>query len=293
MSAQDYISRSILEPLGLTRTTWNPTGFDGVATGYRYSAFGLWEKEAYLVGNNSGAVFGGLYSCAADLAIWARFMLQPWQGQNPAWASILAMESIRELQEVRELISADTCEKDVGYEDVADGRAYGYGLRIFGRANYNSVGHSGGIPGIGCHLRWIPRLGIGAIAFANRTYAPAWSLVRVALDEVGEVYLSAALSAEARHYLESIANKFLAYVWAKERKGEGNLFAENVFLDKTREEWFIEFADLVKSEGEIPRVTALRTPSALRVNIHLSSLKIVQLNLTPTKPALIQSIKVI
>lgn len=293
MSAQDYISHSILKPLGLTRTTWDPTAFDGVATGYRYSAFGVWEKEPYLVGKNSGAIFGGLYSCASDLATWARFMLQPWHGPNPTWANILALESIGELQELRALICADTCERDVGYEDVPDGRAYGYGLRIFGRANYNSIGHSGGIPGIGCHLRWIPRLGIGAVAFANRTYAPAWSLVRVALDEASEVHLSATLPADARHYLESIANKFLAYVWVNDRKSEADLFAENVFLDKTREEWVLEFADLMSAEGKSPNIISIRTPSALRVNIHLSSLRKLELNLTPTRPALIQSIKII
>jgi CubicO group peptidase (beta-lactamase class C family) len=55
---------------------------------------------------------------------------------------------------------------------LSDG--YGYGLTsgvhsLYGRV----VAHSGGLPGFGSHVRWLPDRGVGVMVFANRTYGPA------------------------------------------------------------------------------------------------------------------------
>ena len=51
----------------------------------------------------------------------------------------------------------------------------GYGFGLFVRSDMelgHVVGHSGGYPGFGSHMRWHPASGIGVIALGNRTYFP-------------------------------------------------------------------------------------------------------------------------
>src|SRR5690606_40885487 len=56
----------------------------------------------------------------------------------------------------------------------AESLSYGYGLETrldtrFGRV----VCHSGGYPGYGSHMRWVPGLGGGIVALGKATYHPA------------------------------------------------------------------------------------------------------------------------
>ncbi len=44
------------------------------------------------------------------------------------------------------------------------------------------VGHSGGLPGYGSNMRWLPGRRVGAVALANATYAPMRLLTRRMLE---------------------------------------------------------------------------------------------------------------
>jgi hypothetical protein len=48
---------------------------------------------------------------------------------------------------------------------------YGFGLGVSSNCDFALfVGHSGGLPGFGSVMRWLPEYGVGIIAFGNRTY---------------------------------------------------------------------------------------------------------------------------
>jgi hypothetical protein len=52
----------------------------------------------------------------------------------------------------------------------------GYGFGTFVRSDMELgtvVGHSGGYPGFGSHMRWHPASGVGVVVLGNRTYFPA------------------------------------------------------------------------------------------------------------------------
>src|SRR5690606_28941821 len=52
---------------------------------------------------------------------------------------------------------------------------YGYGLRVQQTSLFRrSVSHTGGLPGFGPLLRWLPDQGAGIVALGNRTYS-GWS----------------------------------------------------------------------------------------------------------------------
>lgn len=60
---------------------------------------------------------------------------------------------------------------------------YGFGLRIWQTcAIRHQVAHSGGLPGYGSHMRWLPEHGVGIIALGNLTYTSWTRVVDDAID---------------------------------------------------------------------------------------------------------------
>jgi CubicO group peptidase (beta-lactamase class C family) len=58
-----------------------------------------------------------------------------------------------------------------------DAGGYGYGLRVGQTCDFGHlVWHSGGLPGFGSLMRWLPEYGVGFIALGNRTYT-GWGVV--------------------------------------------------------------------------------------------------------------------
>ena len=59
----------------------------------------------------------------------------------------------------------------------AERRRYGYGLGIRQTCDFRTiVAHSGGLPGFGSQMRWLPDEGVGFIAMGNLTYT-GWGTV--------------------------------------------------------------------------------------------------------------------
>ena len=64
-----------------------------------------------------------------------------------------------------------------------DGGGYGFGHQVLHDDRFGTiVGHSGGLPGYGSNMRWLPGRRIGAVALANSTYAPMRLLTRRMLE---------------------------------------------------------------------------------------------------------------
>jgi CubicO group peptidase (beta-lactamase class C family) len=179
----DFIRDRLMRPLGMTRSGFEAAEVSepaGLASGYR-RAPGGWEEIAPEP-CGAFAPMGGVFSCVRDLARWvAGFASAFPSGQTQAGeAHPLRPASRREMQ----LPQVPTgWEKLVSFP--ADGfvTAYGFGLSVsedpvLGRL----VGHGGGYPGFGSHMRWHPATGTGAIALGNVTYARMQPLTSLLLD---------------------------------------------------------------------------------------------------------------
>jgi hypothetical protein len=60
---------------------------------------------------------------------------------------------------------------------------YGYGLGISQSCEFGHVvAHSGGLPGYGSQMRWLPEYGVGFIALGNRTYTGWGGVITEALE---------------------------------------------------------------------------------------------------------------
>ena len=164
---QAYVRRTLLEPLGMTRTT-----FDAIAASAGDYAFGyrldgeFWSRERIEPDGEVGAM-GGLATTVPDYARWVAFLLSAWPARDDPEAGPVQRASVRELA----LYHAPPHEFDP--ERPMPPTAYGYGLAntadpVLGRLLH----HAGGLPGYGSHVLMLPDRGWGVFAFANRTYAP-------------------------------------------------------------------------------------------------------------------------
>src|SRR5262245_30743003 len=74
---QARISRDLLAPLGMTRTTWARPQDDDIAEAYHWRDR-AWVPEPTTPGDGTIAPMGGLWSTVEDLARWVSYFLDAW-----------------------------------------------------------------------------------------------------------------------------------------------------------------------------------------------------------------------
>jgi CubicO group peptidase (beta-lactamase class C family) len=167
---RDYIAANILKPLGLTSTTLEPRAVAAqrLAHGYRWEDE-RWKEEPQLPDGAFGAM-GGMLTSTRDLAKYVSVYLSAWPPRDGAETAPIRRASLREMQQLwRPAPTTVTRDATTGTQLNAGG--YGYGLRVSENCSYSHiVAHSGGLPGFGSQMRWLPEYGVGIIAMGNRTY---------------------------------------------------------------------------------------------------------------------------
>jgi CubicO group peptidase (beta-lactamase class C family) len=162
MPYEQYVTERLLEPLGLTRTSW--TGEAPVARGYFVDPYA--ERvlpERYDVDLRGGAAAGALWSTTGDLCSWGAFLADP----DP---EILAPETVEEMHALQAMADPDTWRL-----------GYGLGLMLFRRGERLFAGHDGGMPGHVTMLRYARREKVGSVVFMA-TSAPGPRAIEVGLD---------------------------------------------------------------------------------------------------------------
>ena len=165
---QSFIRRTILNPLGMTRTTFDaPDAARGdYAWGYRLDD-GKWSRERIEPDGEVGAM-GGLATSVPDYARYVAFLLDAWPARDAPDPGPVRRASVRELA----LWQSPPFPPGTIDGQPAPPSAYGYGIvhsvdPRLGRCLH----HSGGLPGYGSHVLLLPDRGWGVMAFGNRTYA--------------------------------------------------------------------------------------------------------------------------
>jgi CubicO group peptidase (beta-lactamase class C family) len=178
---QRFVSERMLAPLGMWSTTWDVPDPTARLFGHRWRD-SRWQEEAEPLADGDWAPMAGLWSTVADLARWMSFFMDALPARNDADDALLARSSRREMQTIHRVAEPDD---PPGAPAVA---GYGYGLWVehdetLGRV----VGHRGGLPGFGSHMRWLPDRRIGVVALANATYAPMHGATLAVLGRLRDV----------------------------------------------------------------------------------------------------------
>jgi CubicO group peptidase (beta-lactamase class C family) len=163
---QDVVTERLLRPLGMTSTTWDPPDHDRWLRPMRRLDDTFVEERA-TPGDGLLAPMGGLWSTVSDLARWVAWLDDAFPARDGPDDGPLSRASRREMQ---------TVQRWVGWRTIRGVRApsgYGYGLRVqFEEQLGRMVTHSGGFPGYGSTMRWLPGRRVGVVALSNVTYAP-------------------------------------------------------------------------------------------------------------------------
>jgi CubicO group peptidase (beta-lactamase class C family) len=165
-----YVAENILGPLGMTSTTLEPASVapSRLAQGYRWED-GQWKLEPQLPDGAFGSM-GGMLTSARDLGVYVGAFLAAWPPRDGAETGPVRRASLREMQQVQRPAVPSATRADDGTLRLYSG-GYAFGLGASSNCDFaHVVGHSGGLPGFGSIMRWLPDYGVGIIAFGNRTY---------------------------------------------------------------------------------------------------------------------------
>jgi serine-type D-Ala-D-Ala carboxypeptidase/endopeptidase len=243
---QAFVRRTILRPLGMMRTTFDAfeAARDDFAWGHRFDQE-KWSRERLEPDGEVGAM-GGLATTAADYARYVAFLLDAWPARDDPETGPVRRATVRETS----LFHAPPFLPDVVDGRAAPATAYGYGLvnsvdPKIGRG----IHHSGGLPGYGSHMLFLPQAGLGVFAFGNRTYAPM-SRITVRVAETFQALQPAPAPAQPSPWLKRAVEAVVRTYEAGRIELAAPVFAENLLLDMPARFRDAELAQLKQRLGE-------------------------------------------
>ncbi len=302
----DYVKTNILQPLGLTSTSLEPASVpkDKIAHGYRWED-NMWKEEPPLPDGAFGSM-GGMLTSTRDLGKYVAYLMSAWPPRDGPETGPVKRSSLREMQQVQRPRPA-TASGGGSAPLALNSGGYGYGLGIRQSCEYRSiVSHSGGLPGFGSQMRWLPDEGVGFVAMGNLTYT-GWGGVldqaTAALAKTGA--LTRRMPAPSKELLaakDDVTRLILNWDDALADR----VAAVNLFLDQSKDRRKREIENLKSQAGDACRAdgpfeveNALRgawtlkcSRSALRVGITLAPTmppKVQYLNVSAVAPATAQT----
>ena len=240
---QSFIRRTILKPLGMTRTTFDAieAARGDYAWGYRLDE-GQWSRERIEPDGEVGAM-GGLATTVPDYARYVAFLLNAWPARDDPDPGPVRRSSVREMGLWHAPPHADDPDRP------SPPGAYGYGLNNAADAELGRrLHHAGGLPGYGSHVLMIPGKGVGVFAFGNRTYAP---MSRLTLQLATILHPSLPKPKVAiSPYLKRTVEAVVAAYASGRIETAAKLFAVNFLLDMPARLRDVELAALKEQLGE-------------------------------------------
>ncbi|WP_041632861.1 serine hydrolase domain-containing protein [Maribacter sp. HTCC2170] len=291
---QEYIKKHIFLPLGMNNTFWEYSNVpqEQLAIGYRWEDE-TWKKEPMLHDGAYGAM-GGLITSIEDFNKYVSFHLSAWPARSDDDTGPIKRSSLREMH-TPQFNFLNSWNKDWDNKSCASMIGYGFGLGIsMDCKRRKRISHGGALPGFGSNYAFFPEYGIGIMAFGNLTYTTP-----IPYDTI-EKMLFEKLDLQSR--------KLPASDILEKRKGEianlfqtgkanldGKIFAENFFLDTSKEMRIKEIQDVLDSAGGFINVLKISPRNQLRGDFKISCENgdiNVFFTLTPEKTPMVQRLDV-
>lgn len=297
MSYERYLDERILRPLGMTSTTLEPSEVPPhrLAHGYRL-VDGEWVEEAQLPDGAFGPM-GGMLTSLADLGRWVGLMLDAWPPRDGDAAGPLRRASLREMQQVMRYGGATVVRDTAAGTVTLSAGGYGYGLGIRQTCLFRTVvSHSGGLPGFGSLMRWLPEHGVGIVAMGNLTYTGWGGVTDQALQALARTGALQPRVPQPAPVLLTRQAQVSRLVSRWDDALADSLAAMNLYRDEPKERRRAAIERLVgEAGGECRTEGAIRAENALRggwkMRCRDSDLG-VYITLAPTEPATVQLLEV-
>jgi CubicO group peptidase (beta-lactamase class C family) len=297
MPYERYLTERILRPLGMNSTTLEPTAVPPrrLAHGYRL-VDGEWVEEPQLPHGAFGPM-GGMLTSVSDLARWVGLMLDAWPPRDGDAAGPLRRASLREMQQVARYSGASAVRDTVAGTLTLSAGGYGYGLGIRQTCVYRAVvSHSGGLPGFGSLMRWLPEHGVGIVAMGNLTYTGWGGVTDAALQALARTGALQPRVPRPSPVLLTRQAQVSRLIVRWDDALADSLAAMNLYRDEPRERRRAAIGRLIaQAGGECQPYGAIRADNALRggwkMRCRDSDLG-VYITLAPTEPATVQFLDV-
>jgi len=250
MPYADYVTANILRPLGMTATTLEPSSVppSRLAHGYRWEDE-QWKEEPALAHGSFGAM-GGMLTSVRDLSRYVAVYMDAWPPRDAPETGPIRRASLREMQQLwRPANALVTRDSGTGVLQLNSG-GYAFGLSVSQNCTFRHiVAHSGGLPGFGSVMRWLPEYGVGIIAFGNLTYTGWGGVVAAAFETLAK---AGGLQPRAVQPAPVLVEAHDAVSRLVERWDDAladSIAAENLFLDQSKERRKRELDDLHAKVG--------------------------------------------
>ena len=287
-----YITDSFLRPLGMQHTVWDyaavPAG--ELAIGYR------WENEAWIeepvLGPGAFGAMGGLITTANDYARYVAWLLAAWPPRDGAEDGILRRSSVREIARPANYAVLRAADDPSGCPRT---QSYGYAVIPFSDCVLGvHFGHSGGLPGYGSNVLFLPNRGVAVFAFANRTYAPASRVVRDAANLLAQSGAFPERMGSPGPALLDMARVVERIYAAGDVLSAPDKLAPNFLLDQTAAIRNPQLAELRKKHGECRLADTQQSDNAMSATLAFTcdngALK-ARVVLAPTTPSSMQTLE--
>ncbi len=291
-----YLREQVLLPLGMTVTTLEARDVPAarLAHGYRLQDAN-WLEEPQLPDGSFGPM-GGMLTSIADLSKWVGFMLDAWPARDGAEAGPLKRSSRREMQQIARFSGA-TAVRDATGVPVMTAGGYGYGLRVQQDCLFRiSVAHTGGLPGFGSLMRWLPEHGVGIVALGSLTYTPWTPIANEALSILARTGGLVPREPQPAPVLNERRDQVSRLVMGWSDPLADSLAAMNLYIDEPKTRRRAAIARVVadaggscRPEGDLLALNALR--GSWRMRCADGDLR-VTITLAPTEPAGVQFLSV-
>lgn len=290
--AVDYINRELIQPLGMTATVWDAADVPAarLAFGHRWEDE-QWKEEALLPCGGDVACFAGIFTSVRDLARWVHFFLDAWPPRDDLETGPLRRSSRREMQQIGTVTAPELVVPQAGGAPQVRSGGYGFGLSMNHNGRWMSIGHGGGLPGFGSHMRWLPEYDLGIVALGNVTYAGLHKLSNDALTQLVEAVQLQPRQPQATPALTAAREGILRLMGAWDDNLAATLFADNLLLDSDREHRQRELAELIKTHGPLHPEGEFQVENWLRGSWRMSGEQgwvDVSITLSPTVPPRVQ-----
>ena len=256
---RQYVADAILKPLGMTSTTLEagdvPAG--RLAHGYRWED-NTWKEEPPLPDGAFGAM-GGMLTSVSDLSKYVGAFLAAWPARDGAESGPVRRASLREMQQTWRARPSTVTRTAAGTVNLNVG-GYGYGLRIGESCDFGHiVAHTGGLPGYGSIMQWLPEYGVGIVAFGNVTYTGWTPVVASAFDLLQKTGGLQPRMPRPSPALVEMRDAVSGLVVKWDDAQADRIAAMNLFLDRSKDRRQKEIEDLRAKVGQCTAPTSFDT----------------------------------
>jgi CubicO group peptidase (beta-lactamase class C family) len=293
----DYVAANILRPLGMTSTTLEASKVpaDRLAHGYRWED-SQWKEEPLLPHGAFGSM-GGMLTSVRDLGRYVSAFLSAWPPRDGPETAPIRRASLREMQQVWRPAPASVTRSSSGAVQLSAG-GYAFGLRVSQNCAFDHiVAHSGGLPGFGSIMQWLPDYKVGIIAFGNLTYTGWGRVTNAAFEALAKSGGLQRRMPQPSPALIAARDKVSSLVDRWDDSIADDIAAENLFMDVSKDRRRAEIDRIRGSLGACTAPTSFDfVQNALRGEWTMTCERgkvLMIATLAPTMPPRVQSLRVV